>query len=289
MSIASNLTALHRLDLGRLQSGPLSGAEQQVAQVVLLAPEKAMHFSMAKLAQQAGVSEPTVARFCRNTGFNGFKDFKTWLANSVGAGAPFNHRNVTGKDSLPTVFDIVMERSLAALSQVRVQTSQKRVEEAVKLLSQAARIECYGMGNSGITAQDAAHKFFRLGIPSTAHADPHIHAVAAAMLTKTAVVLAFSNSGRSKELITTLTIAQQVGAKIIVLAPINSPIADIAQVVLNVNQSDDPDLTAPMTTRLCQLALIDVLAVSVALTRRPEVEKKLTHYKNILEDKRVKL
>ncbi len=288
MPSLSNVVALHRLDLGRIESAALSGSEQQVAQVVLAAPQTAMHFSMAQLAQQAGVSAPTIARFCRNIGFSGFKEFKVWLANTVGAGTPYQHRSVEPKDSSDTIFDVVMERSQAALAQVRAQTSKKKVAEAVSLLHQAHRIECYGMGSSGVTAQDAAHRFFRLGIPSVAHADPHIHAVAATMLNKGDVVLVFSNSGRSKELLTSVELARQAGAKIIALTPVNSPLARLSHTVLNVNSSDDPDLTAPMTSRLCQLVITDVLAVNLALKRGAAVQKKLVVFRRILEDKRVR-
>ncbi len=279
-------SALHRLDLGRLEFSPLSESEKRVARFVQSAPEKVMHFSMAKLAKEAGVSAPTIARFCKNTGFCGFKEFKTWLANAVGAGAPYEHRDVVATDSAKTVFDTVMQRTLAALAQIRAQTSQKHIDQAVALLTAAHRIECYGMGNSGITAQDAAHKFFRLGIPSIAHSDPHIHAVAAAMLSKHDVVLAISNSGKSLDLIASIHIARQFGAKVIALTPINSPLAKLANVTLNINQSDDPDLTAPMTTRLCQLALIDVLAVTLAKERGPALQKRLNYYRSLLNEKR---
>jgi RpiR family transcriptional regulator, carbohydrate utilization regulator len=278
--------ALHRLDLGRLEFSQLSESEMRVTRFVQLSPEKVMHFSMAQLALAAGVSAPTIARFCKNTGFTGFKEFKTWLANAVGAGTPYEHRDVAAGDNTKTVFDIVMQRSMAALAQIRAQTSQQHVDQAVALLNNAHRIECYGMGNSGITAQDAAHKFFRMGIPSIAHADPHIHAVAAAMLTKNDAILAISNSGRSLELLASIKTARQVGAKVIALTPINSPLAKLAHVTLNINQSDDPDLTAPMTTRLCQLALIDVLAVTIAKSRGPALQKRMNQYRGLLEEKR---
>jgi RpiR family transcriptional regulator, carbohydrate utilization regulator len=284
---------LNPLDLGRIEPTSLSKAEQRISQVVIAAPDKAMHFSMATLAARAQVSAPTVIRFCHSAGFSGFKEFKTWLANTVGAGAAFTHRAVAQGDDTHTIADIVLARGLAALTQLRAQLSNRQglatsaLESAVTLLAQAARIDCYGMGNSGITAQDAAHKFFRMGIPSNAHADPHIHAVAAAMLGKADVVLVFSNSGRSKDLIASVKIAMQVGAKVIAIAPINSPLAKLAHIALNINRSDDPDITAPMTTRLCQLAIIDVLAVSIATRHGPGVQKRLSQIKNILEDKRV--
>jgi DNA-binding MurR/RpiR family transcriptional regulator len=44
------------------------------------------------------------------------------------------------------------------------------------------RIEFYGVGNSGIVAQDAQHKFFRLGVHATAVSDGHVQVMSATML-----------------------------------------------------------------------------------------------------------
>lgn len=44
----------------------LSKSERKVAEVILATPAQAIHSSIAALALEAGVSEPTVNRFCRS-------------------------------------------------------------------------------------------------------------------------------------------------------------------------------------------------------------------------------
>ena len=44
----------------------LSKSDTKIAQVVLADPEAATHASIALLAQQANVSEPSVNRFCKD-------------------------------------------------------------------------------------------------------------------------------------------------------------------------------------------------------------------------------
>ena len=44
------------------------------------------------------------------------------------------------------------------------------------------RIEFYGAGNSGIVAQDAQHKFFRLGVTCNATSDGHMQVMSATLL-----------------------------------------------------------------------------------------------------------
>lgn len=62
----------------------LSKSERKVAEVILSDPGKAIRSSIASLAKSAGVSEPTVNRFCRSMNCSGFPDFKLHLAQKIG-------------------------------------------------------------------------------------------------------------------------------------------------------------------------------------------------------------
>jgi RpiR family carbohydrate utilization transcriptional regulator len=44
------------------------------------------------------------------------------------------------------------------------------------------RIEFFGVGNSGVVAQDAQHKFFRLGVNGVAYSDGHMQVMSASLL-----------------------------------------------------------------------------------------------------------
>ena len=67
----------------------LRKSELKVADYVLSEPALVMHSSMADVAQAVGVSEPTIVRFCRAIGCQGFQDLKLRLAQSLVAGASF--------------------------------------------------------------------------------------------------------------------------------------------------------------------------------------------------------
>src|SRR5690606_33519039 len=86
----------------------------------------------------------------------------------------------------------VSARSVHTLLDLRNSLDANEIERALQVLASAHRIECYGQGTSGLVAADAQHKFFRSGIPTVAHADPHIHGIAASLLQKGDVVLAIS-------------------------------------------------------------------------------------------------
>lgn len=266
----------------------LRKSERAVAQFVLAHPNEVLNISIAELAYRVGVSQPTVARFVNALGFTGFKEFKLRLAQSLASGVPYVHRDVGPDDSLDEVAPKVFNRTIGALMSVRNQLDATRLERAVELITRAARMEFYGIGNSGIVATDAQHKFFRFGIPSVAYSDPHTQGMAATLLEEGDVVVAISASGRTPELIRACELAREAGGEVIAITASGSPLARTATVLLAADVPEDPDVYAPMTSRIAHLALIDVLSVSVALASGPELIKRLERTKQTLRDKRIR-
>jgi RpiR family transcriptional regulator, carbohydrate utilization regulator len=265
----------------------LRPSEQSVARFVLRHPNMVIGLSFADIAARAGVSQPTVARFCVAAGFSGYRDFKLRLAQSLAKGIPFVHRDVGPQDSMAEVGAKVFDRGIAALVTVRNHLDPAAMERATQTLAHARKIEFYGLGNSGIVAMDAQHKFFRLGVPTVAYADPHVHAMAASMLAKGDVVVAISGSGQTRELIRSVEIARDAGAEVIAITASGSPLAKLATVAIYADVPEDLDVYAPMTSRLVHLAMIDALSVGVALARGPELGARLQRAKQVISERRM--
>jgi RpiR family carbohydrate utilization transcriptional regulator len=265
----------------------LSPAEGKVAAVVLAAPAWVLENTLDAVAARAGVSEPTVIRFCRSLGLDGYQALRLRLAHGLATGASFLHRDVASGDSTADLAAKVFERAARTLLEVRAQLRPERLDRAIALLAAARRIEFYGLGSSGIVAEDARHKFFRLGLFAVAYADAHVHGMAATMLSREDVVVAISSTGRTIDLISSAELAREAGAAIIGIVPPGSPLASRCDVALEIQVDEDTDVYTPMTTRLAQLALIDVLSIGVALRLGPDLVLRLERARNSLRDKRL--
>ena len=265
----------------------LSPAEAKVADVVLAAPAWVVQSPLAAVASRAGVSDPTVIRFSRSLGVDGYQTFRLRLAQSLATGGYLLHRDVDSTDSAPDLAAKVFERAARTLRDVAGQLDPARLEHAITLLAGARRIEFYGLGSSGIVAADARHKFFRLGLHAVAYSDPHVHGMAATMLSPGDVVVAISSTGRTIDLIASVELARDSGAAVIAIAPPGSPLATRSTVPLGIAVDEDTDVYTPMTTRLVQLTLIDVLSIGVALRLGPELVKRLERARDSLRDKRL--
>lgn len=274
------------LDRIRASIPALPPAEQRVAKLVLADARSFASLPVTELAERAHVSKPTVVRFCRSVGYDGLADFKLKLAGSVNEGVPFVHRAVDEDDKPGDLIVKVIDNAVSALLKYRNDAAGHAFERAIAALTDACRegkrIEFYGVGNSGIVAQDAQHKFFRLGVTAVACSDGHVQVMSATMLKAGDCAVVISNSGRSRDLLDAADIARRKGATVVVITCSGSPLAQLAQthnqVLLAVDHPEDYDRYSPMVSRLLHLTVIDILTTGVALrlgqqTLRPMLQE----------------
>jgi RpiR family transcriptional regulator, carbohydrate utilization regulator len=269
----------------------LAPAEQRVGKLVLNDPRAFANLAISVLADRAHVSKPTVVRFCRSMGYDGLSDFKLKLAGSVNEGVPFIHRSVDADDKTGDVMVKVIDNTVAAFLKYRNDASTGPIEKAATTLAATfttgKRIEFYGAGNSGIVAQDAQHKFFRLGVNAIAYSDGHMQVMSASMLGEGDCVVVISNSGRTRDLMDACDIARKNGATTIVITTSGSPLASAGHIHLAADHPEGFDKYSPMVSRLMHLMIIDILATCVALRiGGAKLQPLLQGMKNNLSNKR---
>jgi RpiR family transcriptional regulator, carbohydrate utilization regulator len=260
---------LAMLDRIKASLSSLAPAEQRVGKLVLADPRAFANLPVSELSDRAHVSKPTVVRFCRSMGYDGLSDFKLKLAGSVSEGVPFIHRSVDADDKTGDVLVKVIDNTVAAFLKYRNDASTFAIEKAAEALAGTAqsgkRIEFYGVGNSGIVAQDAQHKFFRLGMHTIAYSDGHMQVMSASMLGPGDCVVVISNSGRTRDLMDACDIARKNGATTIVITASGSPLAAAGHLHLAADHPEGYDRYSPMVSRLLHLMIVDILATCVAL------------------------
>ena len=282
------------LDRIRASIPALPPAEQRVARLVLLDPRSFATLPVTELAERSHVSKPTVVRFCRSVGYDGLTDFKRKLAGSVNEGVPFVHRSVDEDDKSSDIIVKVIDNTVSAFLKYRNDAASHAFERAITALATAGtagrRIEFYGVGNSGIVAQDAQHKFFRLGVNSAAVSDGHVQVMSATMLKPGDCAVIISNSGHTRDLIDVAEIARKRGATLIIITASGSPLAQLGQgtnqVLLAVDHPEDYDRYSPMVSRLLHLLVMDILSTAVALRMPGELRPMLQEIKKNLRAKR---
>lgn len=264
----------------------LSKSERKVAEVILASPNTVIHSSIAALAKQANISEPTVNRFCRRLDTKGYPDFKLHLAQSLANGTPYVNRHVDENDSAEEYTDKIFESTMASLELARKSLDANDVNRSVDLLTQANKISFFGLGASAIVAHDAQNKFFRFNVPVVYFDDILMQRMSAINSRQGDVVIVISHTGRTKSLVEVANLAKENDATVIGITTKGTPLAKECSIVLTVDVCEDTDLYMPMSSRIAQLALIDVLATGFTLRRGSKFRDNLKKVKDSLRSSR---
>lgn len=251
----------------------LSPSGQAVAQFVLQQPDRVIRMTLAVLAKETGVSEPSVLRFVHAIGLSGFPELKLLTGQSLAAGTPYLHSAVSREDKLDSVVEKIFDSSVYVLNMVRESLDRTALARSVDLLAKTRRVDLFGCGAAGTLALDAQFKFMRLGIPAINYSDTHAQRVSAATLSKGDVAFCFSYTGAVQDLCKIATTARSTGATVITMTRLASPLAELADVVIGVDTLEDHGIYLPQTSRLAYSVVLDIISTAVVLKKgKPAVD-----------------
>lgn len=239
-------------------------AERRVAETVNATPSDVIHMSIATLAGQCAVSDPTIIRFCRRFGFEGYQDFKLNLAQSLVPTAPFQYDQITSVDSVSDIVRKTCQNSLNAVQRTLEDLDSGQIESGIRLISQADWISLYATGISEITAIDAEHKFLRLGLRCSAIIGRKRQRTQANFTRAGDVAVIFSQSGATRQMV---EIAQEIkthGAKVLSITAGNSPLAQVSDVVIALTPYNHTELMTPLASRLSHHLVVNMLTTALA-------------------------
>ena len=259
-----------------------SKSARKLAEFVLADPESVLSMPISSLAAAVSVSEPTVNRFCTGLGLKGFPDFKLTLAAELARGQSRMARDVEYGDSTSQVIAKVFDSTHASLVTAEENLGGEDVDAVVRLLAGARSIVLCGLGASASVALDAQHKLLRFDTPVMAHTDIINQRMITAGLGGRDCLVCVSYTGRTTAMVELARLGCESGVRVIGLTAPNSPLARHCERVLGVGVNEDTDSFTPMTSRIAQLAVLDVLTMRLALSKGPRLDKRLQRVKDSL-------
>jgi DNA-binding MurR/RpiR family transcriptional regulator len=259
----------------REQMHTLRPSEAKVGEAILADLDFAIHATIFDIAARAGVSQPSVTRFCRAIGCDSLKQFKVLLAQNMVIGVPYQGTTVSQADDTHTLIDKVCDSITGAMADVRTRIDASALAAAATALLQCRRVCCIGVGSgSGLAAQDAFLRFARLDLAASHFSDGHLQRLAAGMLDAGDILFAISLGGKSAEVLDSARIARERGALVIALTKNATPLAALADLPLYLPPSAQDTPFSPGVSRLIQLAVVDMLAIAIALRQPAAVRDK---------------
>ena len=271
--------------LQRLQTiaDSLPRAQQQVIAVLLQNPENALSMSVDALAAQARVSTPTIMRTARQLGFEGVREFKLALAQDLARATPV-HRSVNLQDSTGDIVQKILGGAAASITGLQQQLQTGTLEKAAQLLARAQRIDCYSVGaTSAFMASDLQGRLFRLGRNAHAFHDAHLQLISAATLGPGGVAVAISHVGRMPFVLEAIGFAKSQGAPVIAITQPDTPLAQLADVVIGVSVPPDAVMRVGTEAYIAHLLVIELLMVLVLKALGPKAARQLSQFRSVLQ------
>lgn len=248
----------------------LPEALRQVGGRVLAEPAELAHSTIADLARRSGTSAATVTRFSRAVGFTGYNDLRlsltAELARHQGAGWEVDvGTEISPHDPLSHVLNVIRAVDTATINETCAQLDLEQVEQVAVALAAARRTDVFGIGGSGMIANELQHRLHRINRPAWSWSDPHAALTSAALLGPQDVALAISHSGRTRETVEVLAEARKHGATTVAITNFpRAPITAVADLVLTTAIRETTFHPEALASRHSALVVVDCVYIAVA-------------------------
>jgi DNA-binding MurR/RpiR family transcriptional regulator len=270
----------------RLQAMTQDGSksDRRLAALVLSDLDFASKAAISDIASRAGVSEPTVTRFCRSLGCEGVRDFKFWLAQALAVGGVYLNPEPLNRDIREQrVASAVTGAAIAAIERASAALDMGTLLAVGERLAISAQILCIGSGGtSSMLATELQNRLFRLGLSVVAQVDGELQRMYAAVAGPQTTVVAFSTSGFARSVVEAVSLARQYGAHTVAITAPDSALANAAETLIAFQPVEDGNIYKPTSSRFALLAILDMIATATAESRDTKVLESLRRIKQSL-------
>jgi len=187
-------------------SDNFTNVEKRIASFFISNKEE-LDFSAQNISLKLYVSEAALSRFSQKLGFLGYREFifqykKTWNKETKVVESYI-------KEALNT-YEELLNKSYSLID-------GRQIKRIVHLFNQKKRIFVYGMGSSGLAANEMQMRFIRLGMDVEAITDSHMLAFNFARLNENCIVIGISVSMATKDVLAAMDMARERGATTILV------------------------------------------------------------------------
>lgn len=266
----------------------LSAKEQVIADYVLEHPNRIIHNSINDISSELNIASSTLFLFAKKLGYSGFKDFKmALLVQESDLRIPAIHEDILKNDDELTMTRKVFDSNIKTLNETKKLLDQDDLKTAGEILSESSSVHFFGVGGSGIVAEDAYQKFLRSPIPVHYASDYHIQLMKASLMKPTDCAVCISHTGRSKETIRLAEIALEQNAKVIVITShASSPLAKLGNIVLVSISEEIQFHSEALSSRISQLSILDSLFVISMFKNSQKAEETLKKVRHSIYERK---
>lgn len=236
----------------------LSKSDKKIANYLQNVGIDIIYKTLQEVSKEVNVGEATVLRFCRKIGFEGFQIMKLEIAKQNS----FSTRQVANEEYTENI----AQNMCNAINETKEALNKADLDKTIDYLLHAKNVFICGSGSSGEIAQETQQQLLRYGKICTFSNDAHFQLASCSIATSDDVVIAFTLSGSTIDIIDCLKLAKKNDAKIVVITNyILSPSASMADCILLTAGKESPLDGGSFTAKASQQYISDVLVTGYAL------------------------
>ncbi len=204
-------------------------SEKKIATYILNNYRDVVHMKLVDLAAASGASEASVSRFCRKIGVDGFHHLKISLAKEIVETTDQNISvsNHISMDDMQQSLQNIVSNKINEMKDMIQLIDEKEFNTIIQTINNARLVQFVAASNTIPVALDGAYKLNQIGIPAVSGSILDTQVGFTFNLGIEDVVIIISNSGETKDLVTTIKTANKVGATTISIT--NNPQSTIAK------------------------------------------------------------
>lgn len=242
----------------------LTKSSKKVADYILAHKTEAQFMSITTLAEECGVAEASITRFCRSLDFSGYSEFKLAVAKSSVSGAGGAQADQEqGPYQGDRFFDLcneLYENNVNSIRMTQAQLREDDIHQTAQYIAKARRVYCFGQGGSLILAMEAWGRFVTVAPHFVFIEDSHMQAMAVSLAEPDDLILFVSYSGATRDMLELLRPAKKRGVKIALITHYTkSPGASLADILLICGSDETPLQGGSVAVKMAVLYIIDVL------------------------------
>lgn len=256
----------------------MSKADKKLSDFILMDSKNCLGMTAVDIASQSGVSAATVIRYVQKLGFDGLEGFKLALAAT---GAQETEEDmvdpiISAEDNLDTLCHKMDVRITAEFQDFFYQLDKEALSLAIRAVKGARRIYLMGIGASMLPAYDLFHKLRRADFPADFYQDINMMVEFFNYVDERDVIIAFSYSGQSQEVLYACQMArQQKAAVVAVTRRKDSALQDLADICLLVPDHEAVLRMGAFTSLHASLMMGDLLYMGVIQENLEQIEVEL--------------
>ena len=254
--------------------GRLTTKEKMVADYILEHIEEIPSLSIQELSKRSQSSTGAVMRLARKMGFSGYPMLKIEIAKAGGEEEDQQDVIIQRQDTPEIIAQKLRSHIEITVSNTQLMADFKNIQECIERLHTARRIFILGVDGSAISAIDLQQKLMRINKNVVYNQDSHMQMRTSAMSTPEDIVIAFSYSGETDEILYAVKKHKENHAFVMgITKSVNNTLSKLCDCVCYIPNTEDAFHLESVSSRYAQLYITDIIYLMLTKKESENIQK----------------